>query len=374
MYKRREHILAAVTAIFLAMCLCLLGCGGSGGNNSPQMSSAQAAPSAEPAAPAPEESYDYDYGKDTSQIVIDGSDGEAGGAPQFDLPDTRKVIRHANMELETKEFDPALSGILQAVANAGGYIESQDQGGGSSYGSGRYRERYASINARVPSAKLDEVIRSVGGLCNVVTQSQSMDDITDRYYDAEAHLTTLRVQEERLLEILSKAEKLEDIITLESALSDVRYQIESLTASLRRMDSQVTYSFLNLSLQEVVEYQVMQEKPRTFGERMKEAYGDGIDDLVNGLQSFAIWLARVGPSLLVWVLVIVAIVLVVRACGKASAKRREARGLPPRGQTAPPMYTTAPGGAQPRFQRYPQQQAAQPPQPEQAAQEEEKKE
>ena len=140
MYKRREHILAAVTAIFLAMCLCLLGCGGSGGNNSPQMSSAQAAPSAEPAAPAPEESYDYDYGKDTSQIVIDGSDGEAGGAPQFDLPDTRKVIRHANMELETKEFDPALSGILQAVANAGGYIESQDQGGGSSYGSGRYRE------------------------------------------------------------------------------------------------------------------------------------------------------------------------------------------------------------------------------------------
>ena len=31
MYKRREHILAAVTAIFLAMCHCQLGCGGSGG-------------------------------------------------------------------------------------------------------------------------------------------------------------------------------------------------------------------------------------------------------------------------------------------------------------------------------------------------------
>ena len=126
MYKRREHILAAVTAIFLAMCLCLLGCGGSGsgGNGSPQMSSSMAAPPQGTAEP--EESYDYEYGKETSQIVINGSDGEAGGAPQFDLPDTRKVIRHANMELETKEFDPALSGILQAVANAGGYIESQD--------------------------------------------------------------------------------------------------------------------------------------------------------------------------------------------------------------------------------------------------------
>ena len=304
MNKRREHILAAMTAIFLAMCLCLLGCGGSGGNGSPQMSSAPATPSPEPAAPAPEESYDYDYGKDTSQIVSNGSDGEAGGAPQFDLPDTRKVIRHANMELETKEFDPALSGILQAVANAGGYIESQDQGGGSSYGGGRYRERYANINARVPSAKLDGVIRSVGGLCNVVTQSQSMDDITDRYYDAEAHLTTLRVQEERLLEILSKAEKLEDIITLESA------------------------------------------------------YGDGIDDLVNGLQSFAIWLARVGPSLLVWIAIILVIVLIVRSVSRANAKRRADRGLPPRGN-APSTYTT--NNPQPQFQRYPQPPVQRPP-------------
>ena len=214
----------------------------------------------------------------------------------------------------------------------------------------------------------------MGGLCNVLSQSERVEDITDSYYDSQAHLKTLQIQEERLLAILAQAEKLEDIITLEAALSDVRYQIESLTASLRRMDSQVAYSFLDLSLQEVVEYQVVQEKPQTFGERMGDPFSDGIKDMVDGLQAFAIWLARVGPSLLVWVLVIVAIVLVVRACGKASAKRREARGLPPRGQTAPPMYTTAPGGAQPRFQRYPQQQAAQPPQPEQAAQEEEKKE
>lgn len=353
MNRRSTHILAAVTAIFLAISLCLLGCGGSSnGATAPQ-----AAPSSSAAAPAPAEpeyNYNYSYGSadsDMSQIVTEAPE-ESGGSPQFVMPDSRKIIRHANMELETKEFDPALSGILQAVANAGGYIESQDQGGGSSYGRSRYQERYANINARVPSAKLDEVMRSVGGLCNVVTQSESMDDITDSYYDTEAHLTTLKVQEERLLAILEKAEKLEDIITLESALSDVRYQIESLTASLRRMDSQVTYSYLNLSLREVVEYQVVQEKPRTFGERMKEAYGDGLEDLVNGLQSFAIWLARVGPSLLVWIAIILVIVLIVRACSRANAKRRAAKGLPPRG-SAPSTYTTT--GAQPsRFQRYPQ--------------------
>ena len=54
-----------------------------------------------------------------------------------------------------------------------------------------------------------------------------MDDITDSYFDAQARLDSLRQQEASLLEILSKAEKLEDVVQLQTALSDVRYQIES---------------------------------------------------------------------------------------------------------------------------------------------------
>lgn len=357
MNRRLSHILGTALAVFLAMSLCLMGCGGSSkfaDNGAPMASpSSSAAQAAEPAMPEPEE-----WQMETSQITMDAAaSGESGGAVQFPLPDSRKIIRHASMDLETQEFDAALQGIQQAVANAGGYIESQNQGGGTSYASrGRYQEeRYANIQARVPSGKLDEVMHSVGGLCNVLSQSESMDDITDSYYDAQAHLDTLKIQEERLLAILEKAEKLEDIITLESALSDVRYQIESLTASLRRMDSQVTYSYLNLSLQEVVEYQEVQEKPRTFGERLREAGGDGLEDMVDGLQNFAIAIARVGPSLLVWAAIILCVVLVVRAITKARAKGREARGLPPRGRQAPGVtYTTGNPPPAPQFQRYPQ--------------------
>lgn len=361
--RRFFHRLAGVLAIFLAMSIGLLGCGGSSGggklysntaDRAPQMSSsAAAAPAPAPsAAPEPEEFI-------TSDQIYSDADTNGGTAVTFQMPDSRKIIRRASMELETREFDDALRSIQQAVAAAGGYIESQSQNG-YSYGSrSRYQERYASISARVPSEKLDGVIQSVGGVCNVLSQSESIDDITDSYYDAQAHLRTLQIQEERLLEILSKAEKLEDIITLESALSDVRYQIESLTASLRRMDSQVTYSFLDLSLHEVVEYQTVQEKPRTFGQRMGDAFSDGIGDMVDGLQSFAIWLARVGPSLVIWIVIIAVIVLIIRACAKAAARRREAMGLPPKNPAAS-SYTTTP-----KFQRYPEPPAQ--PQPGQEA-------
>lgn len=369
-----------ILSVSLALALCLMGCGSSGGKdgsvsqavNSSAAWDMAAPPAGEAYFPEPEEpEYQYEYDSDPGDNGFSISESPTTAAESVSPPDSRKIIRHANMDLETMEFDAALADIQKAVAEAGGYIESQNQGGGASYASrGRYQEeRYANIQARIPSDKLNGVMASVGGLCNILSQSESMDDITNSYYDAQARLETLRLQEDRLLAILEKAEKLEDVITLESALSDVRYQIESLTATLRRMDNQVTYSYLNLYLQEVVEYQQIQEKPRTYGERMKEAAGDGVEAMVEGLQEFSLGAVRVGPSLLVWVLIIAVIALLMRAIVKASAKRRAEKGLPPRN---PPLtYTTGTPGRT-GFQRYPKN--APPTQPSAPEQPPEKKE
>ena len=129
MRKGFYHQMAAAVAIALAMALCLLGCGGSSKNAAPMPSSAAAA-TAPPAEPSPpRESFQ------TDQIVAN-TDGESGGEMDFVMPDSRKIIRRASMELETREFDNALLSIQQAVAAAGGYIESQNQNG-YSYGSSR---------------------------------------------------------------------------------------------------------------------------------------------------------------------------------------------------------------------------------------------
>ena len=357
--RKLSRSLAAVAAIALAMSLCLFGCGGSSGYDSAAASSSAAAmetQSAMPAAPPQTEAANgAGIAYDSAALMEEGETAPA-------VPDERKIIRHASMDLETREFDEAVRQIEELVAEAGGYIESSSQEGYSLEYQGNYRERYASIQARVPSAELDGVMASVGGLCNVLSQSESMDDITDSYYDSQARLDSLEIQEERLLELLAQATSLEDMITLESALSDVRYQIESLTASLRRMDSQVAYSYLNISLQEVVEYQTIQEKPQSFGEQLSAAFGRGIEDMVDGLQDFALFLAEAGPSLVVLAAVIAAVVLVVRACVRASRKRREAKGLPPRTRPAS-GFTTNPGNTAP-FRRQPQEpQRPQPPAP-----------
>ena len=235
------------------------------------------------------------------------------------VPQDRKLIKYSTMVLQTKAFDEAVDQLTALVEQAGGYIEGQVIGGRDireSYQS----ERSATLNARVPVEKLDEVIGSVGGICHVVSHQQRMEDVSDTYFDSQARLTSLTLQEERLLAILSKAEKLEDVVSLERSLSEVRYEIERLTASLRRMDSQVRFSYLSIELAEVIEYQQVQDTPKTFGEQLSQAISRSISRTGNMVKNWILSAVEYGPGMLlgfiwtlfVWFVVVGAVVTVIR--------------------------------------------------------------
>lgn len=215
----------------------------------------------------------------------------------------RKIVKHSYLTLETKEFETALGQLLAAIAEQGGYIEGQSTNGQSLTHRGTYYERSASIQARIPVDKLDAMTAAVGDICNVTSKSENIDDITDSYFDSEARLKSLQLQEERLLEILAKADQLEDVISLERALSDVRYQIESLTASIRRMDSQVAYSYLTLELREVVEYQPMSSAPKTLGEKLAASFKRSGEKLAWFFEAALLFLIEDLPLIVIWLII-----------------------------------------------------------------------
>lgn len=257
-------------------------------------------------------------------FVTDKSRAESGAIS----PD-RKIVKHSNLTLETKEFDTALELILSAILEQGGYIESQNTNGQSLTHRGAYYERSAAIQARIPADKLDSVTAVVGGIGNVTSKSENIDDITDSYFDSEARLKSLQLQEERLLEILAKAERLEDVISLERALSDVRYQIESLTATLRRMDSQVAYSYLNLSLREVVEYQAVSSAPKTLGEKISASFKRSGEKLVWFFEAVLLFLIEDLPLILIWIAIFgIAAFICFRLFKRTSAKMNQSNIIP----------------------------------------------
>ena len=244
---------------------------------------------------------------------------ESGSAANTALAD-RKIIRTMRITAETKAFDAATAAIEQLCADLGGYIESSSRSGGSIRYSSAVVARSASYTLRVPAEQLDAFRAGMTGNINIVDESSGISDITDQYFDVDTRIATLKVEEERLLAMLEKATELEYLITLEQRLSEVRYEIESYTGTLRRYDSQVAYSTVHLNLDEVVEYTEVIEAPQTFGQQISIAFRESWSDFADGCKDFAIWFVYAIPTLVViaviGAVVIGALVLLARRSGR----------------------------------------------------------
>ena len=229
----------------------------------------------------------------------------------------RKIINEGRAELETLEFETTVNSLYEMVTDKGGFVESQTiQGGRYNYSS----LRQASIVIRIPSDRFDEVMNAMESLGTVVQKSSSGTDITDQYADTESRVRNLKVQETRILELISKAEKLEEIVTLEARLSDLRYQIESYENSLKNFDRLLSFSRVSLSINEVQRITEVKPVPKTLGERITQAFDYAWTGLVEGSQDFAVWVVQNMFSL---IFLLLAVLIVWRIIRSSSRKRRK---------------------------------------------------
>ena len=212
-----------------------------------------------------------------------------------------KMVYTANMDLQTLSFDQADSDISALVEEMGGYFEQRSISNRSS------GYRYAEYTVRVPAEKFNDFCSQMGTLCHLVYKNESADNITESYYDTQSRLVTAQTKLERLQELLRRAESMEDIITIESAISETEWTIENLTGTLRTYDSLVGYSTIYMTLHEVYELSGQGQAPVTFGDRLGESFLDGLKAIGRTAQNFAVWLAYSW----FWLLIVVVIVIVV---------------------------------------------------------------
>ena len=234
-------------------------------------------------------------------------------------PIEHKLIRNVSMHLETREFDALTKSISDAVTFFGGYIEQADVSGNSLYWSGERSSRYSNITARIPENKLDAFLTEVSGQGNVTYKNESVQDVTLQYTDITSRKKTLQMEQDRLWELLEKAESIDAVIALEARLSEVRYQLESIESQLRTLDNQIVYSTVYLSIQEV---QVLTSTdPDTIPVRIQKGLSRSFNTLKISSVDFLVWFISSLPILAVFaVLVFIAVIIL-----KKPLKRRKTR-------------------------------------------------
>ena len=267
-------------------------------------------PAAEPApAPVPAPASPTDLQNLAGQT--DGSEEAASARPSL----AEKIIYSGYQSIETTEFDKALAALDARVKEVGGFIESSDVSGRTQYredGTTALVDRYAYYTVRVPCARFDEFMRRSGEIGNVLNSNTSAQNITSQFTDTEARRDSLRVQEERLLAMMEKTDDMESLIALESRLSEVRYEIESLERQLIDWQNRVDYSAVTVELREVAVYTPVEPVTRSFGERLGSAFADGWRGFVRFVQGALIVLARCLPALVLLALLVLAVVLLIR--------------------------------------------------------------
>ena len=302
-------------AVSLAALLLLAGCGGGGYASGGSMPASSSAPSGEYWDMAMGGAgADHMPAPDTSREPGAPAETENQGGDIYQNP-RAKLIRRAELYIQTEQFDQSEAALKELVSSCGGYFENS-----SEYGGGRRdanANRSGEYTVRVPAEKYDHFLSQTGELGYVTSKTESSEDVGERYYDTESRLKTQRTKRERLLALLEKAETMEDIITLESALSDVEYQIEQYSSELNRYDALVAFATFTISLSEVG--RVTQEVGETasLGQRMAAGFQSSLRGLGQGFQNFLIWLSY--NVFLVVILAAVAVVAVV--IGKRELKK-----------------------------------------------------
>lgn len=160
----------------------------------------------------------------------------------------RKIIWTVNMHMETKDITNLLNGLNKQIEEYNGYIEYSSISGNNQ---NHNVTRRANVTARIPSDKLDVFLEQMGQLGIVTESDRHREDITFKYNDTSNRIKSLRIEQERLFELLEKATDLESIILLEQRLTEVRLQIENYTSTLNLYDNQVNYSTVYLYIREV---------------------------------------------------------------------------------------------------------------------------
>lgn len=311
----RKIKLAAIAV--LAVSLCLTGCGGSSNMNS--------AAYKEETAAAGDYAYDS-YAAEEAVAMAEGeeykSDGGSGSTESaLRAQDGQKIVYTGNLSIQTLEYDKSAASIRKKIKDAGGFSEAESERDNDyywySYNSGSNNTRYLNITARIPSEKFEDFINSLSGDGKIMSRSVNAENISQVYANKETYKKSLEKEQERLLEMMDKAETIEDMITVESRLSEVERQLNVYKTDLAQMDKDVEFSTIYIELKEVKRY-TEEVNSTTFGEEVKYAFEDAINSFRNFCEGIVLFVVRNFPYLIILAVILA---LIIRAIGRSRAKR-----------------------------------------------------
>lgn len=228
---------------------------------------------------------------------------QANQSPPAPEVKDRMIIQESNLSLLVKDAGKAISDIKAKATSLGGYFVNSNISTPDSGTTGQ-------IIIRIPQSYLDETLVFLRRLAvKVVSENLQGSDVTDQYVDNDTRIKILEGNKARFMEIMNKAEKVEDILKVQQEIFNIQTQIDNITGQQKYLskNAQMVKITIYLSTDELsLPYAPVQSF------RPDVIFKQAVRSILTTLQklgSLVIWIAVYA---VIWIPVVIIILIIKR--------------------------------------------------------------
>ena len=324
--------------ISLALCSLILTACGSGAKNDGAAYISAAYDNYSYAETSSADAGGYEY-TDAETPKVMANETETENSLSAESIKKEMLVYTCHMTVDVLNFDEAIGKFKESLDSFGGFVETESYNDGGSNGRWYYEdmEKWQSYSAtvRVPSADYDNFCAAVAELGDLRSKNASVENVSSEYNDLSTTLEIYEAKEERYIALLADITEDEYAVTVERELTDLQIEIAKIKTRMNQIRTDVAYSYVNITINEVKEYTAEPVKKDTFGQRLMNTLSDTGANFLVFLEDLLFFIIAVFPYLLLIGIVVFVIVAIVKSCKrKKAAKKAKA--------AAPEMNTAAP--------------------------------
>lgn len=260
---KRWALLAAVAGLTSAGLLALVisisdggtGQGPSGAVTVPQTTGTRLE-SAPAATGAPVVGTLADYARGVPQAAPDASTGGASGEAGLPTAADRKIVRRATVQITVDDVTSAVQQVEDAARSAGGFVSSSNisiedlpKPPDARPDEPPPKRQTATVTLRVPADSSESVLRQIRGIAKEVkAESSDASEVTEEYTDLQARLRNLQSIEKQYLQLLGRAQSIQDILTVQDRLNSVRGEIEQVQGRINLLNDLTDMATITVNL------------------------------------------------------------------------------------------------------------------------------
>lgn len=245
------------------------------------------------------EDYDVESAANENDAASEGeetSQKESGS----ELQKVRKemLVYRGQLAVDTLDFAKSVKEFKKLVDKVGGFVENETYSDDAALDTYYVVEKDEKRNrftarVRVPSSQYDTVMNAASDIGDLRSKQSNAENVTQQYSTYQSELKVYETERRRYLKLLEKATEDAYALKLEEKIFDLQVKIADLKSGITNLETDVAYSYIDITICEVVEYQHEVLKKDTFVQRLKETCSDSWESFLSVMEGLLFLLIRI---------------------------------------------------------------------------------